>query len=74
MNTIIELKKPGRKVQDPETMKKITGLKTAESLVVKKKDWKIKTAPGQHVLRRRTGREFTVSTLADDSGWLITAL
>lgn len=70
----IQVKKPGRKPSNPEAFAKIAAVKVGESIVIKKKDWTIKTPPGQHIIRRHTGREFKVETLADESGWKVTAL
>ncbi len=72
--TQIEIKKPGRKTSNVDALKKIVALKVGESVVIKKKDWNTKTRPGQHMLRKQTSREFEVSTLIDESGWLVTAL
>lgn len=72
--TQIETKKPGRKTSNAEALKKIVALKTGDSIVIKKKEWNTKTRPGQHMLRKQTGREFEVSTLLDETGWLVTAL
>lgn len=75
MNTkTIQVKKPGRKPANPEMFAKIGAVKVGEAIIIKRKDWTIKTVPGQHIIRRHTGREFKVETLADDSGWRITAL
>lgn len=70
----VKVKKPGRKSVNQKNYKQIAAIKKGDSLVVKRKDWNIKTVPGQHMLRRNIGREFKVETLIDDSGWLITAL
>ena len=75
MNTKnVQVKKPGRKPSNPEMFAKIAAVKTGDSIVIKKKDWTIKTPPGQHIIRRHTGLEFKVETLADESGWKVTAL
>lgn len=72
--TQIETKKPGRKTNNADALKKIVALKVGDSVIVKKKEWNTKTRPGQHMLRKQTGREFEVKTLADETGWLVTAL
>lgn len=72
--TQVEVKKPGRKTHNIAVLNRISMLKVGESTVVKKTEWNTLTRPGQHMLRKQTGREFKTETLADDSGWLITAL
>ena len=75
MNTKdIQVKRPGRKPSNPEAFAKIAAVKTGKSIVILRKDWTIKTPPGQHIIRRHTDREFRVETLSDDSGWKVTAL
>lgn len=71
---MVEVKKKGKKETNVETISKIGELKIGGSIIVTKKMWKMKTKPGAHLLRRRLGREFIVETLADDSGWKITAV
>lgn len=70
----IEVKKKGKKTRNNEAIEKISALKKGEFIVLSKKDWKMKTLPGSHLLRRRLSREFQVNTLKDESGWKITAL
>ncbi len=70
----IAVKKPGRKTENLEILKRITALKKGESTVVKRKEWHTLTRPGQHMLRKQTGRECRTEPLADDWVWLITAL
>jgi len=70
----IAVKRPGRKPANPEMFAKIAAVKVGESIIIKRKDWTIKTVPGQHIIRRHTGREFKVESLADDSGWKVTAI
>lgn len=74
MKTEIKVKRKGRKPSNAEAFEKINAVKKGDSLVVLRKDWKIKTVPGQHIIRRHTGREFKVETLIDESGWKVTAL
>ena len=74
MNQTIEVKKPGRKTHNVEVLQRVTALREGESTIITKKEWNTLTRPGQHMLRKQTGREFKTETLADDSGWLITAL
>lgn len=70
----IEVKKKGKKTRNNDAFETISALVEGEFIVIKKKDWKMKTLPGSHLLRRRLHREFQVQTLKDDSGWKITAL
>lgn len=71
---MIEVKKKGKKRINNEAFEKIENLKSGEFLIVTKEEWKMKTIPGSHLMRRRLLREFKVETLKDDSGWKITAL
>lgn len=70
----VKLVKKGRKPTNQDAFDKVGALKKGESLVIKKKDWKIKTPPGKNILRRHIGREYEVATLADKSGWFVKAL
>ena len=70
----IKVKKPGRDPKNQKAFDKINSLKKGEFMIMKKKDWKMKTLPGAHIIRRYTNREFKVETLLDESGWVITAL
>lgn len=70
----IEVKKPGRKSTNKKAFDMLLDTPKGDFIVIKKKDWTIKTKPGQHLIRKRTGREFKVETLVDESGWKCTAL
>lgn len=70
----MDVKKKGKKTINNEIVAKIAEIKKGESLIITTQDWKMKTRPGQNILRRRTGREFTVQMLKDETGWKITAL
>lgn len=70
----IPVKKKGRKPSNAAAFARIAKVKKGESIIVTRGEWQIKTVPGQHIIRRHTGREFKVETLADDSGWKVTAL
>lgn len=70
----IPVKKKGRKPSNAAAFERIAAVKKGQSILVTRAEWRIKTVPGQHIIRRHTGREFKVETLADDSGWRVTAL
>lgn len=74
MNKEIKVKKPGRDPKNTTAFHKIARIPKGEFIVMKKKDWKMKTLPGAHIIRRYLNREFKVETLLDESGWKITAL
>lgn len=74
MKAPIQTKKPGRKFENPFLIARLKELKKGQSMTIRREDWPLKTRPGRYVLRRQTGREYDSRTLADDSGWLITAL
>ena len=74
MKKDIIVKKRGRKPAHPEGFAKIGAVKAGGFIVIKKKDWPMKTKPGQHIIRKHTGREFKAEMLADESGWKVTAL
>lgn len=74
MKAPVEIKKPGRKFENPFLIARLKDLKKGKEMKIEREDWPLKTRPGRYVLRRLTGREFDSRTLADDSGWLITAL
>jgi len=73
MNTI-EVMRKGRKPSNTEAFSKIAAVKKGDSLIIRRDEWLLKTVPGQWLIRHHTGREFRVETLADGSGWLVTAL
>ena len=70
----IAVKKPGRKPAHPEGFARIAAVKTGNFIIIKTEEWPIKTKPGQHIIRKHTGREFKVEALEDGSGWKVTAL
>ena len=70
----IKVIKRGRKVKDSEIFKTFLKIKKGSFLILKKKDWKYKTLPGSHIIRKHTGKEFKVQALFNKSGWKITAL
>lgn len=70
----IPVKRKGRKPSNSAAFARIAAVKKGQSIIVTRPEWHIKTVPGQHIIRRHTGREFKVETLADDSGWRVTAL
>lgn len=74
MKKDITVKKPGRKPAHPEGFAKIAAVKKGSFIIITAKEWPIKTKPGQHIIRKHTGREFKVEALADGSGWKVTAL
>lgn len=74
MKQDVMIKKPGRKFGNPFLIARLNELKKGQSMTISREDWPLKTRPGRYVLRRQTGREFDSRTLADDSGWLVTAV
>lgn len=74
MKNNIAVKKPGRKPAHPEGFARIAAVKTGNFIIIKTEEWPIKTKPGQHIIRKHTGREFKVEALEDGSGWKVTAL
>ena len=70
----IKIIKRGRPVKEPEIFKTFLELKQGSFMILKKEDWKYKTLPGAHIIRRHTNREFKVETLINGIGWKITAL
>ena len=71
---MIKTKKKGRGFTNNKILTKINELNEGEFIVVKNKEWKMKTPLGAYVLRRRLAREFRVECLADNSGYKVTAL
>jgi hypothetical protein len=67
----MDVKKKGRPRTNDEAFMRIVRAGNKKT-VVKKKEWKLATPPGAHILRKYLKREYKVETLADDSGWLIT--
>lgn len=74
MKNDVQTKKPGKKFENPFLISRLLEMKKGETTIIKEADWPLKTRPGRYILRRHTGREYDSRTLADDSGWLITAL
>ena len=70
----IEVKKKGRKPRNTAAFDRIKAVEVGGFIIIKKKEWLIKPIPGAHVIRRYTGLEFKVETLADDSGWKLTRI
>lgn len=71
----LKVKKRGRQLTEFAAIQKIANLKFGQSTVIRKDQWTaLKTKPGQHMLRRHTGREFKVETLESETGWRVTAL
>ena len=70
----IKVKKVGRKPTNKAAFDMIAQLKQGEQILLKPEQWKLKTKPGRHIIRNRTGREVRVETLLDETGWLCTAL
>lgn len=53
----------------------IKKLQVGQALLIETSDWSAKTPPGVNVHGAfRDGRKFSVRTLADRSGWLVTRL
>ncbi len=42
-----------------------------EQIMITKKEWKLETPPGAHILRKYLKKEYKVATLKDESGWLV---
>lgn len=74
MQSMVEVKKKGKKTRNNAAFEKINTVKVGEFIVLKKEEWDMGTLPGAHIIRRRLGREFKVETLKDETGWVITAL
>lgn len=74
MQYMVEVKKKGKKTRNNSAFEKIALVKKGDFIILKNKDWEMKTPIGANIIRRRTGKEFKVETLADDSGWKVTAL
>ncbi len=64
----METKKVGRKRINQPAFDKIDGRK---QVFITRKEWKLVTPPGAHLLRKYLGKEYVVRTAVDDSGWLI---
>lgn len=66
----LEVKKKGRPRTNEEAFMRIAraGFKT---VVIKKKEWKLATPPGAHLLRKYLKNEYQVHSLADNSGWIV---
>ena len=70
----IKVKKRGRPPKNSGAFITINEIPVGEWLILYRDAWFLRTPPGAHLLRKRLNREFKVETLADDSGWKITAL
>ena len=68
---MIEVKKKGKPFTNKKAYNRLDKLSVGNSLHMSKKDWLLVTPPGAWLLRKRLGKEFTVQTFADDTGWLI---
>jgi len=73
MKNNVQTKKPGRTFENPFLIDRLKKMKPGDTMIIDRADWPLKTRPGRYVLRRQTDREYDSRTLADDSGWLITA-
>lgn len=70
INTTMEFKRSGRPPINSEMFEKIRK-SSKKTMLILKSEWKLKQAPGGHMLRAKTKKNYSVRTLADDSGWLI---
>ena len=70
----VKVFKRGRPIKNAQIFEVFLELKKGSFMILKKQDWKYKTLPGAHIIRRHTGKEFKVETLIDRTGWKITAL
>lgn len=66
----LEVKKKGRPRTNEEAFIRIAraGFK---KVIIKKKEWKLATPPGAHLLRKYLKNEYKVNSLADNSGWIV---
>ena len=71
---MVDVKKKGKPTSNNAAFEKINAVEHGNFTIITKEEWDMGTIPGQHLIRRRLNREFKVETLADDSGWKITAL
>jgi len=70
----IEVKKKGRKPSNLAAFERISKVKKGDSIIILNREWKLRTIPGAHIIRLYINKECKVETLADESGWKITAL
>lgn len=66
----MELKKKGRKPLNLVAFNKIVAAKKAE-VFISRKEWKLVTPPGAHILRKYLKMEYKVQSLANNKGWVI---
>ncbi len=66
----MDIKKRGRKRINQAAFDAILAAGKNE-IIIKKKNWKLVTPPGSHLLRKYLKKEYRVNTLANDSGWIV---
>lgn len=66
----MEVKKKGRRRINSKAFEKI-GAAGKDTIFINKKEWKLATPPGAHILRRYLKKEYKVQTAADNSGWVV---
>ena len=65
-----ELKPKGRKRTNQKAFDAIMAAGKSQCLITRR-EWKLATPPGAHLLRKYLKREYLVRTLADNSGWVV---
>lgn len=66
----METVKKGRRPINAEAFEAIRRA-GAREVVMHRGAWRLAIPPGKHILRQKLGREYSVSRLADDTGWVI---
>ena len=69
-----EVVKKGKRTRNNEAFGLLETTPKGESIIILKEDWKMKTIPGRHLIRRRIHREFLMETLKNGTGWKLTSL
>ncbi len=65
-----KVKGPGRKPINSLAIDKIAKAGVKEILITRK-EWRLVVPPGAHILREKLGCEYHVSSLEDNTGWII---
>lgn len=66
----METVKKGRRPLNTKAFEKIRAA-GKKRIIITRKEWKLVTPPGAHILRKYLKAEYEVRTLVDGEGWLV---
>jgi len=70
----ITVKTKGRVPSNDKAFARILATPKGEFIIIKNREWKLKTPVGSHIIRKYIKIETKIETLANDLGWKVTIL